>query len=95
MLDGAIGNIPPSFENSAAFNAGGRLHPDGRAEISYNSAKEHGAARAGFVNIRLFNRLTFMKLLLSLHGFFDQFCACLALENHGATGIKTFTAIET
>lgn len=36
-----------------------------------------------------------MKLLLSLHGFFDQFCACLALENHGATGNKTFTAIET
>jgi hypothetical protein len=65
------------------------------AEISYNSAKEHGAARAGFDNIRPFNRLTFMKLLLSLHGFFDQFCACLALENHGATGNKAFTTIET
>jgi hypothetical protein len=57
--------------------------------------KQHGAARAGFANIRPFNRLTSMKLLLSLHGFFDQFCACLALENHGATGNKTFTAIET
>jgi hypothetical protein len=39
--------------------------PTGGAEISYNSAKEHGASDAGFASIRLFNRLAFMKLLLS------------------------------
>jgi hypothetical protein len=61
----------------------------GGAEFSCNSAKEHGALRAGFANIRSFNRLTFMKQMPSSRGLFAQLRACHVFKNHKVAGVKT------